>query len=216
LNKVAESYDRVAQGYDANYGTPMNHAEEREISRLVEPYINGGVLDAGCGTGLLLDLYPNIDNYYGVDISAGMLEKHQEKHPSRMTHRGNAWQECATEFLPHNVVSLFGSPSYSNPRKVSRGVQQILKRGGRFFLMPYAAGRFKTASRGNHLVDAHAALWYDTSAASWRELLEHEGASHVVVRGFNLLGSKRLLRAEAPLARRFPDRCQYLIITGVI
>ena len=217
MNKVAQSYNRLAQGYDADYGTPMDRAEEREISRLVKPYLDGTVLDAGCGTGLLLDLHPNIDSYHGVDISAGMLEKHKEKHPSHITYCGDAWQSGVTKMLsPDNVVSLFGSPSYCNPRKVSHGVQQMLKPGGRFFLMPYAAGRFKTASKGNHLVDAHAALWYDTSAASWRELLEHEGASNVVVRGFNLLGSKRLLRAEAPLTRRFPDRCQYLIITGVI
>ena len=219
MNKVAESYDRLAQGYDDEYTTPLNWAEEREISRLVKPYIHGMVLDAGCGTGLLLDLHQDSDNllidgYRGVDISAGMLEKHKEKHPSYLTSCGDAWQSGVTRF--HNVVSLFGSPSYSDPHKVSHGVQQMLKPGGRFFLMPYAAGRFKTASKGNHLVDAHAALWYNTSAAIWEAFLRYEGATNVVVRGFNLLGSKRLLRAEAPLTQRFPNRCQYLIITGVM
>lgn len=214
MNKVAESYNRLAQGYDADYGTPFDRAEEREISRLVEPYTHGTTLDAGCGTGLLLDLHPNIEDYYGVDISTGMLEKHRQKHPSQVTYCGNAWSAEVTKF--QNVVSLFGSPSYSSAVDVMHGLRNRLRPGGKFFLMPYAAGRFKTASTGEHLVDAHAALWHDTSAGEWQAYLKAIGARNVVVRGFNLLGSKRLLKAEAPLARRFPNRCQYLIITGVM
>ena len=213
LSTVAESYDRLAQGYDADYGTPMNRAEEREISRLVEPYTRGTLLDAGCGTGLLLDMLPTIAGYTSVDLSAGMLEKHKQKHPSRVAHRADAWSGLQ-KF--HNIVSLFGSPSYSSVVEVTDGLRNRLRPRGNFFLMPYAAGRTKTAATGEHLVDAHAALWYDTSAAEWQASLKTIGARNVVVRGFNLLGSKRLLRAEAPLAHRFPDRCQYLIITGVM
>lgn len=222
---VAEKYDDLAAGYDADYQTDLCKAEERELTRLLDDRIHtaGRIVDAGCGTGLLLDLFPSIPNYMGFDVSKGMLEKLKEKHPGRAVLNLDAWKGYQSP--ASHIVSLFGSPSYSPIADVIEGTRRHLgyrhnntrvAYGGRFTLMPYAHGRYRTAWQNNNTVALHSNLWYTYNAAQWRRDLQDAGARDVVVRGFNLLGSKRLLRAEAPLARRFPDRCQYLFITGVM
>jgi ubiquinone/menaquinone biosynthesis C-methylase UbiE len=63
------SYDELAEGYDELYGEEQR-AKYRLALALVEP--REPVLDAGCGTGMLLG---ELRCYYvGLDVSRGMLE----------------------------------------------------------------------------------------------------------------------------------------------
>jgi len=224
---VAEKYNNLAAGYDDDYTSDLCRAEERELVRLLDDRIHtaGRIVDAGCGTGLLLDLFPTIPNYMGLDVSQGMLKKLKEKHPGRAVEHVDAW--AWGHQLAEHVVSLFGSPSYNPIDEVIKGVRHHLGRnpdgtthrhgyGGKFTLMPYAHGRYRTAWQFNNKVSLHSNLWYTYGAAQWRRNLIEAGARDVEVRGFSLLGSSKLLRWESPLARRFPDRCQYLFITGVM
>ena len=212
MNRVAEAYNRIAPLYDDDYATGMSRAEDRELSRLLAPYVDSRIVhDLGCGTGLLLDLFPEIktDKYQGVDISLEMLNRAHEKHPNYYFNHADAW---TLEYPANSVVSLYGAPSYVASGIVRRGLKYQLRAGGRFFLMPYAQGRLKT--RNGKLVDQHSHLWNIYPAQWWAMMLED--VRSLEIRGFNLLRSPRLLRWEAPLARRFPDRSQYLIITGVM
>jgi SAM-dependent methyltransferase len=221
------AYDSLATSYDSEYQSDLNRAEETELKRLLDDRIHtaGRIVDAGCGTGLLLDLFPSIPNYMGFDVSQGMLHKFKEKHPGRVVQHMDAWDGYHDPAA--HVVSLFGSPSYNPIADVIAGVRDHLGYkpngsthrhgyGGRFTLMPLARGRMRTAWKRTTGAAIHSNLWYLYEARQWRQYLQGAGARDVVVRGFNLLGSKRLLRLEAPLARRFPDRCQYLFITGVM
>mgnify|MGYP003136514499 CR=1 FL=1 len=220
LRKVEDTYDRIAAYYDADYGTQIARAEESALRRLLAPYVDGRLVDdLGCGTGLLLDMFGEIENriifdYTGIDISLNMLDRAKRKHPGADFRHGNAWSIAPEVRACNSVISLFGSPSYSGLGEVIEGVKHRLRYGGGFFLMPYASGRLKAAN--GKLVDKHAELWRIHSTDHWRKTLELFGAREIEVRGFNLLRSSKLLRWETPLAKRFPDQSQYLIITGVM
>jgi len=212
---VESAYDKVAADYDSDYLTPLSLAENREISKIFSTFnLRRYVNDVGCGTGLALDLdlIPHPESYIGIDASEGMLNRLVEKHPGTTVHHGNGWAKI---YHPaQDVISLFGSPSYTPIVDVIAGAKHHLRAGGRFFLMPYARGRYQTAWKHSKHVDTHSNLWFMYSADQWRRFFVDAGAQNVEVRGFNLLRRARLLGIEAPLAKRWPDRCQYLIITG--
>uniref|UniRef100_A0A7C4B9R6 Class I SAM-dependent methyltransferase n=1 Tax=Thermofilum pendens TaxID=2269 RepID=A0A7C4B9R6_THEPE len=68
------SYDDIAESYDELYGEEQR-AKYRVVLRLVEP--REPVLDAGCGTGMLLE---HLQCYYvGLDLSYRMLEVARKK-----------------------------------------------------------------------------------------------------------------------------------------
>jgi len=68
------SYDEIAESYDELYGEEQR-AKYRLALALVEP--QEPVLDAGCGTGMLLGLLPCYS--VGLDLSPRMLEVAKKK-----------------------------------------------------------------------------------------------------------------------------------------
>jgi len=148
---VREAYDRVANRYDSEYTSRMYQAENvalRTILRNLDLPDLGTILDLGCGTGLLVDLLPEIkDRVIGLDISQNMLDVAKEKHPDLETHRGNMANLSA---FPQDafgaVTSLFGPISFcSDYRRCAEEIHRVLRPGGRFFIMAcgtrYAARR---------------------------------------------------------------------------
>ncbi|MDJ0269251.1 MAG: class I SAM-dependent methyltransferase [Aigarchaeota archaeon] len=71
-------YDALSPGYDELYGQEQME-KYRECFRLLRITCLGKVLDAGCGTALLLEyLHSNnipYEAYIGIDKSAGMLRQ---------------------------------------------------------------------------------------------------------------------------------------------
>lgn len=68
------SYSEIAESYDELYGDEQR-AKYRIALKLVEP--REPVLDAGCGTGMLLE---HLQCYYvGLDLSLGMLRVAKRK-----------------------------------------------------------------------------------------------------------------------------------------
>jgi len=67
------SYDRIAERYDELYGE-----EQRAKYRVTLRYVftkGATLLDAGCGTGLLLEHVRDVEYYVGIDVSRNMLRK---------------------------------------------------------------------------------------------------------------------------------------------
>ena len=81
-------YAEIAEFYDEETKCPIMLAEDIVLFQFLEQegLLEGAVLDAGCGTGLLLDHYywPNwkINHYIGYDFSEAMLQKMRAKWPS--------------------------------------------------------------------------------------------------------------------------------------
>lgn len=75
-----ELHRRLADHYDLRYGTDFGRIFQafwnRELLDLVPAGAAGPVLDAGCGTGVLLeDLVERFEEVYGVDLSPDMLAR---------------------------------------------------------------------------------------------------------------------------------------------
>lgn len=75
-----ELHRKLAGHYDVRYGTDFGRIFQsfwnRELLDLLPGDAGGPVLDAGCGTGVLLeDLVERFEEVYGVDLSPDMLER---------------------------------------------------------------------------------------------------------------------------------------------
>lgn len=105
-------------------------------SRIVTSMLNGikfrdgrysdKVLDVGCGTGFVSQLYPNFD-ITGIDISDGMLERNPYK-----------WVKAPAESIPfpdasfEYVVCRSLLHHLDDPRLGLREMARVLKPGGKF------------------------------------------------------------------------------------
>lgn len=126
LQLVAEGYNKIAWSYDDGYKDLFSRAEEHVVGNLLSALVDsgngGGVLDMGCGTGLLLDLLRSIEGigsrYHGYDISQAMLDVAKAKRP-HFEDLGRYQCLAHEDIDPRDYndmefhFSLFGSPSYS-------------------------------------------------------------------------------------------------------
>lgn len=135
---ATELYDNVADRYDQIYDTAACHAEEAEVRDLLAP-LEGRVLDIGCGTGLLLDLFPDLERrgYTGIDPSPRMIERMAEKHPQAKT-------QCTrlADFRPNGrfdrVIGLFGVVNYLLPKELFM-IPKLTRPNGEWAIMMYKA-----------------------------------------------------------------------------
>ena len=143
---VGDYYDTIAQDYDAEYVDAKSEAENFLLKHLldVDEHVSGNVLDIGCGTGLLLDLFDiPTDRYCGVDPSNKMVTLAAKKHPDHL------FVNSSAEYIPYvkdgtvdNVVSLFGPLNYSDDLDaILHETCRVLSPGGQFFHMFYATKR---------------------------------------------------------------------------
>ena len=77
IHAVRKSYARWAPIYDATFGVITQAARRKAVSVLNG--LGGRVLEVGVGTGLSLPAYRPDVSVTGIDASAEMLEKAQEK-----------------------------------------------------------------------------------------------------------------------------------------
>ena len=143
---VIEYYNQLADKYDDIYSDRVSMCENDVFFEwLSKRRLEGKVLDAGCGTGIVLDyVVPTIlpDEYIGFDVSGNMLMKARDKHPDYgvqfLTHnimQSRIGWSCAFE----NVWCLFGVltclPSSYIPDAISM-LFGYVKEGGSLVLVP--------------------------------------------------------------------------------
>lgn len=142
-DRVQAIYDEFAKTYDEHYSSKDFHDEDVALFSLLKPWINGKVLDLGCGTGLAIE-YGDIakENYLGVDPSHGMLEKLRAKYPEHKT-----IESTFEEFVEGNkdtfdtILALYGPPSYFDKGSYKK-VLDLLNPKGHYFLMFYKPGYY--------------------------------------------------------------------------
>jgi len=83
LKALAEVYDAIASDYDNLHANSAAVSEDRWLARDLTDFVGGNVLDVGCGDGLLLRLLPSItpEQYIGLDLSPGMLDRAKRTYP---------------------------------------------------------------------------------------------------------------------------------------
>jgi len=108
------SYDEIAEGYDELYGEEQRSKYEM-ILKLVEP--SEPALDAGCGTGMLLELLQCYS--VGLDLSLGMLKVAKRKgrgergdlvcgDAERMPFRDRCFRSAYSVTVVHEAPGLAG------------------------------------------------------------------------------------------------------------
>lgn len=146
---VPDAYSDLAPVYDNIHTSKADRAEDAVVRDLLYPLVDRAswcafvgtaypsLVDLGCGTGWLLDNFPHASGFYlGVDISPGMIERAQEKHPGCMFMEQDMLQPIP--YQADVVTSTFGACSYVNPDLLVDALDRILRPGGMFFLQAYS------------------------------------------------------------------------------
>ncbi|KAI1932871.1 hypothetical protein LOZ58_001813 [Ophidiomyces ophidiicola] len=106
VSKVAGSYDAMSPVYDEDHGRSDLYPIVNQIVQLLK--LEGTVLDLGCGTGVVGKLLSekwtsqgsdHFNRLYGVDISAGMLEK---------CHKGGWYRALYLEPIQSAITKIVG------------------------------------------------------------------------------------------------------------
>jgi len=143
-DRVQAIYDEFAKSYDDHYASAEFQEEDQSLFKIVSPWIRGKVLDLGCGTGLTLTYNDiSIDDYLGIDPSAGMLMKLQAKFPGYVTVNSTfeQWNEVDQGSKFDMVLGLFGAPAYFAKESYSQVLERLTPKG-HYFLMFYKPGYF--------------------------------------------------------------------------
>jgi SAM-dependent methyltransferase len=220
-------YRDAAASYDAAYDGPLHHAEDRAVRRWLErqPFKPGGtVLDVGCGTGYVLDLFPDAawlspSRYLGVDPSREMIEAARAKHSRhhfeiasaetalRATASGWTWVDT--------VLALFGPMNHCDEAAGWENVRRRLRPGGRLAAIVYAPLRAVVSGP----IDVSGVRAYTEATLAARlaalELYEIEITGLSSRRFRNLPGWLPAPIIDGYLRReQRPDRCCYLLASA--
>lgn len=136
-------YDEIADKYDAFFSQKKYTDEDFELSKKL-PKIRGRLLDIGCGTGLLFDLYKmcnvNIPDYTGVDPSFNMLKHLILRHGNNRCFC-STFEEFESDEKFDTIISCYGSPSYIKPKGILK-IKEVANNGASVFLMFYKDGYY--------------------------------------------------------------------------
>jgi ubiquinone/menaquinone biosynthesis C-methylase UbiE len=121
-----EVQDHVADHYvEKRYKGLGLKYHTRIINEMMDG-IDGKILDVGCGTGIISELYPSLD-ILGIDISRGMLSHHKGKHQyasaTDIPFSDNSFDSVICRSVLHHL---------HEPTKALQEIRRVLKPGGRF------------------------------------------------------------------------------------
>lgn len=177
-------FNTVALGYDRLYQDRRCLAEDSVICSSLIPFVDyRNVLDVGCGTGWFADQRLPTRSIRGFDISAAMLDRYKAKHPDSATAVGDMqgpWRSVAPGSVDA-VVSLWCSPSYTNPKHFADQAIRALVPGGLVFAMPHSVG----ADEGDGVRgDAYMPPSCYSDSTDWRVWHQRETIEAFQAKGF--------------------------------
>ena len=136
---VTKAYARWAPVYDLVFGAVFER--DRNAAVAAAERIGGRILEVGVGTGISLPLYSSSCRLCGVDISAPMLRKAEERVAElNLTNVEGLWVMDAEHLsFPDNsfdvVVAQYVITTVPNPEATLDEFARVLKRGGEIVLV---------------------------------------------------------------------------------
>jgi ubiquinone/menaquinone biosynthesis C-methylase UbiE len=154
-----------------------------EISDLKE---NDNFLDIGCGTGWAIGLadkkVKGKGEFYGIDLSAKMIEKARENYYGKKNvHLIKANSESIP--LEDNffdiIICTNSFHHYLNPEKVMREIYRLLKTGGKIYILDPIADRWfiKGIDKILRLIEPEHVKLY--SSKEFKTLMVNEGLKYL-------------------------------------
>jgi len=136
---VTKAYARWAPVYDLVFGAVFERGRNAAVA--AAEHIGGRILEVGVGTGISLPLYSSSCRLCGVDISAPMLRKAEERVAElNLTNVEGLWVMDAEHLsFPDNsfdvVVAQYVITTVPNPEATLDEFARVLKRGGEIVLV---------------------------------------------------------------------------------
>lgn len=139
LEAIQKSYRRYAHSYDLYFGAVFQPGRKAVID-LMACQAGERVLEVGVGTGLSLPLYPRDVHITGIDVSAEMLAKaeqrvqhHHYNHVDLREMDAEAMSFADAGF--DKVVAMYVASVVPNPKRLVEEMQRVCKPGGMLFIV---------------------------------------------------------------------------------
>jgi phosphatidylethanolamine/phosphatidyl-N-methylethanolamine N-methyltransferase len=136
---VERVYERLAGVYDLVYGPPLQPGRHVALKRMdIQP--GDRILEVGVGTGLNALLYPKDCSVVGVDLSAGMLARAQERIERAGKHNVTLAQMDAKHLaFPDDSFDIVYAPYLvsvvPDPVAVVREMRRVCRPGGKLLIL---------------------------------------------------------------------------------
>ena len=136
---VTKAYARWAPVYDLVFGAVFERGRQAAVAAAER--VGGRILEVGVGTGISLPLYSSNCRLCGIDISAPMLRKAQERVVElKLTNVEGLWVMDAERlsFPDHSfdaVVAQYVITTVPNPEATLDEFARVLKPGGEIVLV---------------------------------------------------------------------------------
>ena len=135
---VTKAYARWAPVYDLVFGAVFERGRHAAVAAAER--VGGRVLEVGVGTGISLPLYSSNCRLCGVDISAPMLRKAQERVTELNLNVEGLWvMDAAHLSFPDNsfdaVVAQYVITTVPNPEATLDEFARVLRPGGEIVLV---------------------------------------------------------------------------------
>ena len=161
--EVADSYDRLAAGYEANWLERIRPATDRLLARIDGVPDGGGIVDLGCGTGyttaILRTRFP-ASPLVAIDLSSGMLDAARRRVGEAGVRFVQAEMLAGLRGIETGSQALAVSAwamGYSQSAAVIREVHRILQPGGRFAFIVNLADSLHAINRAfRRTMQAHS------------------------------------------------------------
>ena len=141
---VTRRYDRMAGVYDI-YDAPMDWMGTRRRRRRLVAQVDGRVLEAGVGTGKNIPYYPTDAEVTGIDVSAKMLARAEER--ARVLGRDVRLELADVTDLPYpddsfdTTIATSVFCSVADPVAGLRALGRVTKPDGRILLLEHERPR---------------------------------------------------------------------------
>jgi ubiquinone/menaquinone biosynthesis C-methylase UbiE len=175
----AESID--GEGFKYDY---LRKAQSSVIS-LLDIKENISLLDIGCGTGWALGLAASLINnngsYYGVDLSAKMIERAKENFKTKENFhfiKANAESIPLDDNLFDAIICTNSFHHYLHPDKALKEMYRLLKTGGKVYILDPTADFWiiKIMSKLFKLLEPGSVKLYSTK--EFKELIVESGLKY--------------------------------------
>lgn len=136
---VERVYEKISGVYDFTFG-PTLHPGRLQTMDLIDFGEGSSILEVGVGTGINLSLYPRSCQITGIDLSAGMLEKAQERIARKGLRNCRVMEmDAAHMTFPNDSFDVVYAPYLisvvPDPVAVAREMRRVCKPGGRIIIL---------------------------------------------------------------------------------
>jgi ubiquinone/menaquinone biosynthesis C-methylase UbiE len=130
LRRAARKWTKISAGYDIGVRLLFGRFWRRWQDAVL-PFAEGGVLEVGCGTGLLLQRLAARGNAVGVDLSAGMLSKAVARLGAGRVVRADAQRLPFKDGSFDSAVSTFALTAVPDLDAALAEMARVIRHGGK-------------------------------------------------------------------------------------